>query len=66
MPRATTLQTRAEGRTPPTQRVRKDPSVLAISGFLQWFFLSVLIGMTAAAGAIGVYIVARLIKNPAR
>jgi len=46
--------------------VRKDPFVLAISGFLQWFFLSVLVGMTAAAGVFGVYIVARLIKNPTR
>jgi hypothetical protein len=40
--------------------------VLAISGFLQWFFLGVLVTMTAAAGLIGVYIVARLIKNPSR
>lgn len=66
MPRATTLQTRARGRTPRTQGVRKDPFVLAISGFLQWFFLSVLVSMTAAAGVFGVYIVARLIKNPTR
>jgi len=40
--------------------------VLAISGFLQWFFLSVLVGMTAAAGVFAIYMIARLIKNPSR
>lgn len=40
--------------------------MLAISGFLQWFFLGVLVAMTAVSGLIAVYIVARLIQNPSR
>ena len=40
--------------------------MLAISGFLQWFFLSVLVLMTAGAGVFAIYMIARLIKNPAR
>jgi hypothetical protein len=40
--------------------------MLAISGFLQWFFLVVLVLMTVGAGAMGVYIIARLIQNPSR
>jgi hypothetical protein len=40
--------------------------MLAISGFLQWFFLSVLVLMTLGAGVMGVFIVARLIENPRR
>ena len=40
--------------------------MLASYGFLQWFFLVTLVGLTAAGGGIGVYIVARLIQNPGR
>ena len=40
--------------------------MLASYGFMQWFFLAALVGLTAGAMGIGVYIVARLIQNPGR
>lgn len=40
--------------------------MLATFGFMEWFFLVLLVGLTAASGLVGVYVVASLIKNPAR
>jgi hypothetical protein len=38
--------------------------MLATFGFMEWFFLVLLVGLTAAAGLVGVYVVARLVQNP--
>jgi len=40
--------------------------MLATFAFMEWFFLVLLVGLTAASGLVAVYVVARLIKNPAR
>jgi len=40
--------------------------MLAAFAFLEWFFIALLVGLTAGAGLVGVYVVARLVKNPSR
>jgi hypothetical protein len=40
--------------------------MVAISGFLQWFFLGLLVTLTAVSGVIALYIVVRLVENPRR
>ncbi|MEX0754081.1 MAG: hypothetical protein WD206_04985 [Actinomycetota bacterium] len=40
--------------------------ILAISGFLEWFFAILLVGLVGAAGLFGVFIVIQLFRNPAR
>ncbi|MEX2274546.1 MAG: hypothetical protein WEA10_03130 [Actinomycetota bacterium] len=39
---------------------------LAISGFLEWFFAVLLVGLVGAAGLFGVFVVIQLFRNPAR
>jgi hypothetical protein len=39
---------------------------LAISGFLEWFFAILLVGLVGAAGLFGVFLVIQLFRNPAR
>jgi hypothetical protein len=41
-------------------------SVLAISGFLEWFFALLLVGLVGAAGLFGAFMVVQLFRNPAR
>ncbi len=41
-------------------------SVLAISGFLEWFFAVALVGLVGAAGLFGVFVVVQLFRNPSR
>jgi hypothetical protein len=39
---------------------------LAISGFLEWFFALLLVGLVGAAGLFLVFVVFQLFRNPAR
>jgi phage shock protein PspC (stress-responsive transcriptional regulator) len=40
--------------------------VVAAWGFLEWFFVIALLGLTGAVGLVFVYIVAQLFLNPGR
>lgn len=40
--------------------------MLASFGFMEWFFIVLLVGLTAGAGFVAAYIIARLIQNPSR
>jgi hypothetical protein len=40
--------------------------VVAAWGFLEWFFVTALLGLTGAVGLAFVYIVAQLFLNPGR
>jgi hypothetical protein len=41
-------------------------SVLAISGFLEWFFVLLLVGLVGATGLFALFVAAQLFRNPAR
>jgi hypothetical protein len=49
-----------------TVELKGTEKMLATFAFMEWFFLVLLVGLTAASGLVAVYVVARLIKNPAR
>jgi len=40
--------------------------MLAIRGFLEWFFLGLLVVLVGAVGLFALYLVAQLFRNPAR
>jgi hypothetical protein len=40
--------------------------MLAISGFLEWFFVLLLTGLVGAAGLFALFVFAQLFRNPAR
>jgi hypothetical protein len=40
--------------------------VLAINGFLEWFFLGLLTLLVAAVSVFGLFIAAQLFRNPGR
>jgi hypothetical protein len=40
--------------------------MLAISGFLEWFFLGLLTFLVVAVGIFGLYAAAQLFRNPGR
>ena len=40
--------------------------MLAIQGFLEWFFLGLLVVLVGAVGLFALYLVAQLLRNPAR
>lgn len=40
--------------------------MLAISGFLEWFFIGVLIMLVGAVSLFGLYAALQLFRNPAR
>jgi hypothetical protein len=40
--------------------------VLAISGFLEWFFVLLLVALVGATGLFAVFVAAQLFRNPAR
>jgi hypothetical protein len=40
--------------------------VLAISGFLEWFFLGLLTFLVAAVSLFGLYMAIQLFRNPSR
>jgi hypothetical protein len=42
------------------------PNVLAISGFLEWFFLGLLSFLVLAVTAFGLYMGIQLFRNPGR
>jgi hypothetical protein len=42
------------------------PALLAISGFLEWFFVLLLVGLVGATGLFAVFVAAQLFRNPGR
>ena len=40
--------------------------MLATFGFMEWFFIALLVGLTAGSGLVAIYIVSNLRKNPSR
>jgi hypothetical protein len=42
------------------------PALLAISGFLEWFFVLLLVGLVGATGLFAAFVAAQLFRNPGR
>jgi hypothetical protein len=42
------------------------PAALAISGFLEWFFVALLVALVGATGLFGVFVAVQLFRNPGR
>jgi hypothetical protein len=40
--------------------------MIATSGFMEWFFTGLLVGLTGLSCLAGTYVVANLLKNPGR
>jgi len=40
--------------------------VLAIQGFLEWFFVGLLVALVGVVGLFALYLVAQLVRNPGR
>jgi hypothetical protein len=40
--------------------------LLAISGFLEWFFVLLLVALVGATGLFALFVAAQLFRNPAR
>jgi hypothetical protein len=41
-------------------------SVLAIQGFLEWFFVGLLVSLLGAVGLFALFVLVQLVRNPGR
>jgi hypothetical protein len=44
----------------------RERIMLAISGFLEWFFVLLLVALVGATGLFALFVAAQLFRNPAR
>jgi tetrahydromethanopterin S-methyltransferase subunit B len=44
----------------------REVTVLAIQGFLEWFFVGLLVALVGVVGLFALYLVAQLVRNPGR